>query len=643
MRKIVLICFVASGIVSCASKGVKVEEAAKAVAKTALSNMDVRDYKGSVYLQGLEEMSEVAKSNFFKKEIDSYLDKFTSGEIVGRGNFISYFTGGIALAKQVYNGDDTHKAVLERAAADMWANQARNADDLMIPPSEKNIEKNGYFIDCAFAVAPYFLYSGLNFNKQEYIDYAAYNVLKAHEILWDDSTGLLHQARAWRNIPEGQLSEDCWSRGNGWFFLAIVALMRDLPQSHKDYPAIKKIAEEFFTSVLKFQDNNGLWHQEMTDSTSFVEISGTALLLYGLGSAIEEGILPQNAKEQFEKGFQNMFSYIDKDGNVGNVCSGCLAYKNATKADYASHPYFTNDPHAFGPVLLACAQALRLGITKINIALGSVLETQSPACHVRFIEERSGDIAWENDKVAYRIYSQQVKHKVSSGVDFWTKSTSRPILEEWYANDAKGISYHVDHGDGYDFYAVGKSRGIGGTGVWVGEKLYVAEPYSEFEIIKDLKDQVVFTLDYPEYEAGNEIVNESKKIRMIRGTNFYEVTATVKTKSGNDVLLAVGISEFGNAKVLSDKEKGLLSLTEKISDKDGFISGAIFAKPEDIEGFAHYGNDELVLIRVKSGVPAKFYVGSAWEGNPEFNKLEETWNALINKESYLNMVQDYTD
>ena len=44
------------------------------------------------------------------------------------------------------------------------------------------------------------------------------------------------------------------------------------------------MARRFFKSVVRFQDAEGMWHQEMTMPQSFVEVSGSAVLLYGLGA-----------------------------------------------------------------------------------------------------------------------------------------------------------------------------------------------------------------------------------------------------------------------------------------------------------------------------------------------------------------------
>jgi pectinesterase len=85
------------------------------------------------------------------------------------------------------------------------------------------------------------------------------------------------------------------------------------------------------------------------------------------------------------------------------------------------------------------------------------------------------DVAWENDRIAFRIYGQglwKVDSLLSSGVDVWVKRVRTPIVEKWYA---KGHDeYHRDTGEGADFFDVGQTLGAGGTAIWRDGKMYRA-------------------------------------------------------------------------------------------------------------------------------------------------------------------------
>ncbi|HEU0054188.1 MAG TPA: DUF4861 family protein, partial [Longimicrobium sp.] len=74
-------------------------------------------------------------------------------------------------------------------------------------------------------------------------------------------------------------------------------------------------------------------------------------------------------------------------------------------------------------------------------------------------DDHRDDVAWESDRIAFRMYGQglwnahEYEPLVSSGVDVWVKSVRDLIVEKWYGKGHD--AYHVDTGEGADFYTVG--------------------------------------------------------------------------------------------------------------------------------------------------------------------------------------------
>ena len=128
---------------------------------------------------------------------------------------------------------------------------------------------------------------------------------------------------------------------------------------------------------------------------------------------------------------------------------------------------------------------------------------------------------------------------------------------------------------------------------------------------------------------------------MVLGTHFYEVTSTIRTESGKDAVLAVGITDFGNASVERNEQKAMLSLDENISEKDGNIGCAVFASPDDLAGFAKDGKDELLLLKVKSGTPVRYYVGTGWSQDLRFDPYRSKWPGIIKKATYSSLNELY--
>lgn len=622
---------------ACTASRVDVAQTAERVARRGENYTDPRHYAGTVYTQAMAELYKTTGAAFWRDRTCAILDKFASGEWQGYGSYISYTVGGAAAPEMARYGFEAYRAMALAAADSMFIHQPRNADGIMLPPWPAVIEKNGVFMDPLFAVTPYLLNAGLIADNQEWIDYAAWMTLRTFSDLADTTSGLVHQARGVNSMAEGQITGDCWSRGNGWGAMALGALMRDLPKDNRYYGQVCDLARSYFEAALKYQDEHGLWHQEMTWPDSFTEISGSSLLLYGLGSGIESGVLPAAWRGAFVKGIAGLMQYIDARGNVANTCSGCLAYKDGSKEAYASHVYFCNEQHAFGPALLALGQALRLGVRKVSATPGAAMKETTPLCVVLCVEDRKADIAWENDRSAFRIYSQQVKQKVSSGVDYWAKSVDYPIITKWYSKEAEGGSYHTDDGEGCDFYSVGKNRGIGGIGIWEQDALLVPEPYVSYNIDYCTPDSLCFSLVYPAIVTDRDSIVLSQTISMKLGSYYYKASVSARTASGNGVTLAAGLTTFGAPQISRDEANGSLSIIEMIEGIGEQMGSSLVADKAGFKGFATYGKDELVLLDLPEGGSAEFFAGAAWGRDNRFDPFSKRWPRITAEATFENI------
>ena len=635
MRKffVLLLAAVLLPAACCREKGnvVDCHRMAVTVTDKALTIIDRGHYTGACLYSGMADLVLQCGDKAEEEKLLGIIDGLVSGDIsAAGGSLISYQVGGEAAAYLAYKGWDGLKPAVESNAADMWANQFRTSDGLMTGGKQKDRFRDAVWIDLAFAITPYFLYAGLSTGNEEYIEYAADYTLRLYRLFHDESTGLVFQARAFGQLADGEISADNWSRGQGWLSMALVALLRDDPAGGPRRAEIEQVARDFYTAALKYQDASGMWHQEVSDTTSFVETSGSGLLLAGIGQAIESGILPQSDMDHFMRGLRGLMAYVDPDGSVGHTCQGTLAPGQAQKEDYALRHYYYNEPHAFGPVVLALSQAMRLGVKKFTIdtPLGSKNEQDRPRAYVRYVPERKGDVAWENDFCAFRVYSLDVQEKsrALSGVDMWPKSVDYSIIDTWYALNDAGLPYHIDRGQGCDFYTMGKGRGIGGTGVWAQDSLWTSRNYYSYEILLNEPGHIAFTLDYEPYQAGNVTVTEKKRIDMVLGTPFFKITSTLETSDGSDAVLAVGVTDFGAAQVNIFKERGLAYLDEKVPVPDSTVHqcglkaweaeaqifSAIVANPARVEDIFHGPKDVLVLIPVKSGEEVVTYAGAVW-------------------------------
>ncbi|MDT0684740.1 DUF4861 family protein [Autumnicola psychrophila] len=260
----------------------------------------------------------------------------------------------------------------------------------------------------------------------------------------------------------------------------------------------------------------------------------------------------------------------------------------------------------------------------------------------RFVPERTDDYTWENDKVAFRTYGPTGQKEalegvpgstLSSGIDLWLKRTEKAIIDKWYAEHLKNPGYyHIDHGEGYDPYHVGGSRGTGGSGVWEDDSLYVSQNYTDYRTIADGPLRTVFELDYAEWSPYN--VTETKRITLDLGTNFskFEVDLSAEDSLPN---YAVGITLHENeGKYELNPEEGWVVHWEVIDSS--YVGQALVLNPKIIDSsFAAVSkvqDQSNLLILTQPRDKITYYAGFGWEKSDQIKTLEN-WQELVKKQS----------
>jgi hypothetical protein len=222
----------------------------------------------------------------------------------------------------------------------------------------------------------------------------------------------------------------------------------------------------------------------------------------------------------------------------------------------------------------ATAGPLKTAAKPTMPALSSFAKEPSTFC--RFVPERSDDFAWENDRIAFRAYGPALRPRnvEDSGIDCWPKRVEYPVINSWYAGSHKGFSYHEDRGEGCDQYHVGRSRGCGGTALWINDQMVTPGPYISWHIEECGRQRSAFTLTYRyPAAAGEEPVMEAKKFEILLGDDWFTTTSTFtkggKPLAGQTVVAGVTTHD-GKGTATIDPAGRWLSVWEDIKDT-GFL------------------------------------------------------------------------
>jgi hypothetical protein len=169
----------------------------------------------------------------------------------------------------------------------------------------------------------------------------------------------------------------------------------------------------------------------------------------------------------------------------------------------------------------------------------NVHQTFKPKTYARFITERKDDFAWENDRVAFRVYGQALKpiDGPSNGIDVWYKRTDELIIDKWYKNDLENnVSYHEDHGEGLDNYKVGRSLGAGGAAPFVNDSLWLNENFVSHELLDNGPVRSTLKLTYNKLLVDGREYGETRIFSIDAGS---QLTKIVQSYEGFDGVMPV--------------------------------------------------------------------------------------------------------
>lgn len=231
----------------------------------------------------------------------------------------------------------------------------------------------------------------------------------------------------------------------------------------------------------------------------------------------------------------------------------------------------------------------------------------------RQVPERYDDYAWENNKVAYRLYGPALETSpeklVTPGIDVWVKCTDKLVIDEWYA---KG-DYHHNYGDGMDCYKVGVTLGAGASVPFVDGKFWFMDHnYATARTLDNGPIRTTVELTYAPFDVNGTQVSLVKTIsldanqRFNRMDNLYEGEFTEMPVAAGFVRhdvkqLTNGDDWMGMCEAASDSK-------DPVRDGDIYL-GVILPGGEmmpDTLGHA------VAVKNVKSGQTLTYYAGSGW-------------------------------
>ena len=242
----------------------------------------------------------------------------------------------------------------------------------------KLIYPNQIWLDGLYMAQPFYMQYELIFNDGKNCEDSYQQFLTVYDKMRDLRNGLYYHAydsskeMFWCDKTTG-LSKNFWLRALGWYSMALLDTLTKADNSYQPaYDQLKQVFIDLMESMVKFQDESGMWYQVVNmggREKNYLETSGSAIMAYSMLKGVRLGFLPESFRAYGEKAFHGICDrYLkEKDGrlSLGGICLvaglGGPQMRDGTYEYYMSEPVVEDDAKGVGPFLLAYTEIRRLG------------------------------------------------------------------------------------------------------------------------------------------------------------------------------------------------------------------------------------------------------------------------------------------
>ncbi|MBP9211661.1 MAG: DUF4861 family protein, partial [Bacteroidetes bacterium] len=246
------------------------------------------------------------------------------------------------------------------------------------------------------------------------------------------------------------------------------------------------------------------------------------------------------------------------------------------------------------------------------------------------------DLAWENDRIAFRVYGSVLAGNVDNGIDVWTKRVRYPIVTKWYKESAGSLpgkdTYHQDRGEGADFFSVGRTLGAGSAGIVWNGKLLQPGLFTHHRIITNGPLRLKVELIYTGLRIDTARYTVVKTITLDAGEQLNRIEEEYISNTDRSPLkLAAGLVKRANTVVSKSEGFRYLALwgSTNADSVNGSLGTAVLFPAGTTVGFSEDSLQYFMNREIEQGTKITYHSGAAWSRMGDITS-REAWEQYLN-------------
>ncbi len=253
----------------------------------------------------------------------------------------------------------------------------------------KKIYPNQMWLDGLYMAGPFYAEYAAEFHHEADLNDVVKQFVLLERHARDPKTGLLYHGwdssreQRWANKQKGT-SATFWSRGMGWYGMALVDTLPYIPASSPGHAQLVAILNRLAQAIVQYQDpSTGVWYQVTNKrgaKGNYLESSGSAMFVYTLAKGVRLGYLPATYLKAAEAGYAGISKqFVTRNSNgtitlkdtADGVGLGGKPYRDGSYQYYTAVQRVSNDARGLGALLLAANEVQK--IPNLHVGLGKTV------------------------------------------------------------------------------------------------------------------------------------------------------------------------------------------------------------------------------------------------------------------------------